>query len=355
VFYIFYGPDRFTADETIAAMRRRLAEEDPAAALNDLSLDGRSLTLADLRGAADALPFLGERRLVVVQGLLTRCQGRGADGRSLADGLVAYLPDLPPSTRLVLADGPLDAKNPVLAWAQAWLGAQPQPEAAAVVRCFEAPKPARLPAWLERRAAGWQGEIAPDAAESLAEAITREGVVDLGVASSELEKLLTYAGDRPVTVQDVTLLVTRVDIERVYALLDALSDRQAARALAVLHRFLDEGEPPLYLLAMIGRQFRTLATARALLDQGVPASGLGKHLKVPPFAVGKVARQAGHFSSAELAAALRTLGAADADVKSGRMDAVLALDLYVANVCGRTAAGPTTGRRQAARSGAPRR
>lgn len=349
MFYLFHGPDRFSIQETVSGMRARLAQEDPAAALNDTTLQGQALTLGELRAAADALPFLGERRLVVVHGLLARCQGRGADARALAESLTAYLPQLPPTTRLVLADGPLEAKNAVLAWATLWRSRQPEPDACAVIRAFEAPKPSRLPAWLARRAAARDGEIAPDAAEALAEALTREGVVDLGLADTELEKLLTYAGGDTVSAADVALLVTPVSLERVFTLLDALSERKGARAAAMMQRFLDEGEPPLRLLAMIGRQFRMLALARALLDAGTPPSRLGGHLPVPPFAVSRLARQAGGFRWSDLEGALRSLARADGDVKTGRADPVLALHLFVAGVCGPAAARAGSGPSRAGR------
>jgi DNA polymerase-3 subunit delta len=333
MFYILYGPDAFTARETVAAMRARLAEEDPAAGLNEATLDGRGLTLGDMRAASDALPFLGERRLVIVEGLLVRCQGRTGEAKALGEGLKAYLPGLPPTTRLVFTDGPLDAANPVVKWAEQWRAAQPAPDEAAVIRRFEAPKPARLPAWLARRAAARGGEIAPDAADALAEALVREGEVDLGLADTELEKLLTYAGDRAVAASDVALLVTPVSIERVFALLDALSDRHAGKSAAILHRFLAEGEPPLRLLALVSRQFRLLALTRALLDKGTPQGQLASHLPVPPFVVGKLARQARGFSWFDLEAALRYLLKADRDIKTGRIDAVMALDLFTAEVC----------------------
>jgi DNA polymerase-3 subunit delta len=243
---------------------------------------------------------------------------------------------------LVLADGPLEPKNPVLVWAEGWLAGQPPADPGGAVRHYEAPKPARLAAWLARRAEASGGEIAPDAADALAEAITREGSIDLAVADSELEKLLTYASGRCVTAADVALLVARVDIDRVFALLDELSDRRGAQAASILHRFLDEGEPPLRLLALVGRQFRVLALARALMDEGTPQTDLGRHLPIPPFAVGKVARQARGFAAVELDGALRLLLQADANVKSGRMDPVLALDLFVDNVCRRQLSGSSS-------------
>ncbi|MCE7939577.1 MAG: hypothetical protein DYG90_13560, partial [Chloroflexi bacterium CFX6] len=149
MFYIFHGDDAFSIGEAVRGLRRRLIESDPMADLNYAELDGRSLSAADLRTAVDTLPFVGDRRVVVVHGLLARCNPRGGEGegrKGLADAIVALLPGMPPTTRLVFAEtGALHANNPVLRWATQWRSAQPVPDAAAVIRVFEPPKLDRLP------------------------------------------------------------------------------------------------------------------------------------------------------------------------------------------------------------------
>jgi len=69
-FYVFHGTDEFTRAETLADFQRRLGPSDTVD-LNTTILDGKSLTLGKLRHACDAIPFLAEKRLVIVQDLLT--------------------------------------------------------------------------------------------------------------------------------------------------------------------------------------------------------------------------------------------------------------------------------------------
>ena len=70
-FYVFHGTDELTRAETLANFRSRLGPADTAD-LNTTFLDGRRATLAELRHACDAIPFLAEKRLVIVEGLLAR-------------------------------------------------------------------------------------------------------------------------------------------------------------------------------------------------------------------------------------------------------------------------------------------
>jgi DNA polymerase III subunit delta len=329
VLYLLYGPDAFGVHEATAALRARLVEADPMADLNRAALDGRGLTVGALQSVCDALPFLGDRRLVVVTDLLAQTTGR----KELADALIAYLPHMPATTLLVLVEGSLAVNHRLLRWIEQWRSAQPRPDEAAVVRRFEAPRPERVPGWLDRRARDAGGAIEPAAAQALAVALTRDGDVDLYRAASEVEKLLVHAGDRPVTAADVAALVTPITQDSVFRLMDALAERDGRTAATLLHRFLGSGEAPLRLLALMARQFRLVIHARALLDGGTSPGALAAPLGVPPFVAGKLAVQARRFTVPALEAAHRRLLDIDTAIKTGRTDPVVALDLFIAEIC----------------------
>jgi DNA polymerase-3 subunit delta len=332
--YLYYGSDELAIQEAVARLRRRLAESDPLAELNTTELDGRGLTVGQLQAAADALPFLGERRLVIVGGLLARCNPRTGEkgGAELADALLAYLPHLPPSTRLVLVEGALEKSHAVLGWAQRQADAGGG-QAGPAVRAFEAPKPAQMPAWLVARAQAYGGAIDRAAAVALTEALTRDGEVDARLADNELQKLLAYALDRPVSAADVALLVSPVSLESIFRLTDALAERNGPRAVSLLHQLLAAGEHPLALLALVTRQFRLLLHAQSLQAAGVAPAELAARLPVPPFVAQKLARQARRFSPGALEGALHRLLEMDTAIKTGRLDGQLALDLFVAGIC----------------------
>ncbi len=336
LFYLLHGSDEFSIAEAVASLRTRLAASDPMAELNIVELDGRDLAVSELRATADTIPFFGERRLVIVRGLVGRCNPRQGEARSrkaLADELIAYLPHLAPSCRLVLVEGPLDRQNPILRWVQEWLSAQPKPDEAGYVREFPSPSPQAFPTWLAARAAAIGTRIEPAAAEALAEALIRDKSVDLRLAASELEKLALYASDRPISAADVMTLVNPVSLSSVFAFVDALAARDGPAAATQLHRFLDAGEPPLRLLSLMARQFRLLLRTRALLDAGTSPASLASELAVPPFVAKKLAGQAQRFSVAFLLRSLRKLRDLDGDIKTGRAEPVLALDLFVSWVC----------------------
>ncbi|MBK6767857.1 MAG: DNA polymerase III subunit delta [Ardenticatenales bacterium] len=346
---LLHGADAFAVAERVQAMRAAFAAEDAMAELNASVLDGARLTVPELRAAADALPFMGGRRLVVVRGLVGRCSARSGEKNkerrtALANALLAYLPHVPPTTDLVLVEGEIETDNPVAGWLRTAAGrASPADgEANAVVaRAFDPPPPERLPAWITARAVGRGGAFAPAASSALAAALAPDGPADLWRVDSEVEKLLTWAGERRVEADDVVRLVAPIDTENVYRLIEALAERDGPAAATLLHTFLSSGEEPISLLSKIARQFHQLAHVRALMDGGVPPSEHARAVGVPPFVARKLATQARRFSAPFLDAALKRLLDIDVGIKTGRTVAVTALDLFVAGVCGTGAAART--------------
>src|SRR5262249_20539104 len=176
--YVLWGTDRFTRDEQVRGLKRRMLAE-PCGEYNLSVLSGDDVAVRDVRAVADALPFMADRRLVVVEGLLGRIagtakpaarRGRGSRtsaaapkkaasraqpddqkpdaGRPVAD-LTVLVQDLPPSTALVFVEDQIDP-----ALIESWL-----PPDRAHVRGYERPRPADLGRWIERRAKHHGGRI----------------------------------------------------------------------------------------------------------------------------------------------------------------------------------------------------
>jgi len=99
-----------------------------------------------------------------------------------------------------------------------------------------------------------------------------------------------------------------------------------------LRRLLDTGEHPLGLLAMIARQFRLLIQVKELKAEGATPPDVAKRLGIHPFPARKLTNQATHFTAAQLEAVYRHLLDTDVAIKSGEIEAEVALDLLVAGL-----------------------
>ena len=316
-FYIFYGPDEFTQKEMLADLKAKMGGDPSLVELNTTYFDGRHVSLGELRHACSVFPFLSDKRLVIVEGLLNRLEGkdRGAD----REALLAFLPELPPTTRLVfLEESDLGGHNPFLSLAQS--------SPAGYARLFEAPKGHALEGWIQQRVAFHGGLIDPQAAALLAANVGE----DLRLLEMEILKLVAYSGlERPIVAADVELLTPYAGEVVIFELVDAIGRKQRQVASTLLRRKLDEGDEPLYLLAMIIRQFRLLIQVREQQEQGVSTEEIGRLIRLHPYVTGKITQQANTYTLARLEAVYRQLVDTDVAIKTGQMEPEAALELLV--------------------------
>ncbi len=331
MYYIFHGEDEFSRSEQVKKFRTQLG--DPQFAdLNTIVFDGRTVTLGELQHACDSAPFLADKRLVVVEGLLARLEphrkkgGEEPSGEDagevnpeLANGLKEYLGRLPDTTRLVFVESKTLAKNnPVLKYAEA-------DKKGGHVKEFKPPEDKVLPHWIEEHVHTVGGTIEPDAANELAMYVG----ADLRLIANEVGKLRAYCGDQPIRVADVHALVTSVRESSIFDLVDAIGERRTARALELLHAQLDQNAAPLYLLTMIVRQFRLLLQVQDLSARGLMPAMIAEQARINPFVVRKTAQQARNFTLAQLEATYRKLLETDLAMKTSRSDPVVALDTLI--------------------------
>ena len=324
MFYLFHGEDEFSRSETLAGLKEKMG--DPGLAeLNTTIFDGSKVTLGELQHACGSVPFMADRRLVIVEGLLTRLGSKGKEGAPAAwqkeylEKLTQYLQRLPETTRLVLVeDRPISKNNPVHRLALA--------DEHGHVREFESPKRKELSRWIEGRVRKKGGQINPAAVETLAAFVGS----DLRLLDQEIEKLIAYVDRaRPISEDDVRLLVSYVREANVFDMVDALGQRDGQQAAKLLHQLLDDGEHPLALLGMIVRQFRIMIQVKELNGQGLSQQDIAARLKLHRFVVKKAVGQAMNFSMEQLETIYRRLLETDVAIKTGRMNEVLALDMLV--------------------------
>ena len=120
--------------------------------------------------------------------------------------------------------------------------------------------------------------------------------------------------------------------ETIFELVDALGNRQTARAAELFQEKVHEGADPFYLFSMFIRQFRLLIQARYLLDRGERAAGIAEQMKQRPFVADKLARQARNFTLPQLEQIYRRLLEIDVDAKTGKADLLTSLYLLVAGL-----------------------
>jgi len=187
--------------------------------------------------------------------------------------------------------------------------------------------------WMAAEAKRREVTIEADAARELADALG----ADMMLIASEVEKLVLYAGPKKlVTLGDVETMVLAAKQRSLYELTDAISAKDRARALSLLHGLLnasDGGEDSaighLYMLARTFRQMLVILE-KNVRDSRAIWQALWQGFRMPPFAAEDVIRQARRYKSRrELTRALRLIARADLELRSQPPDKRLVLERLV--------------------------
>jgi len=329
--YILFGDNDFSLYQSLEEIKRGIG--DPTTlATNTTMLEGQQVTLSQLRTVCETLPFLAERRLVIVKGLLERFEPKGKPGRKKTPHmpdqrneyklLAEHINKMPDSTILVLIDSGIKGNNPLLR----------ELSDKAEVKSFPLLKDTELRQWIQNRVAEEGGSISSPAVTLLTKLVGS----NLWVMASEINKLVLFTSGRRIEEADVERVVSHAQQASVFAMVDAILEFKADVAEQALQQLLNRGAAPAYLLVMLSRQVRMIVRIKELRNQRKTRVEIQNKLGLTSeFALRKTLEQAGRYSLKRLKGVYHKLLETDLSIKTGKYDAELALSILVAELCQR--------------------
>lgn len=350
---LFLDTDEYLSSQRIQQLRAALGEPETAD-LNAVTLEGPRSSAAEILGHAAMMPFLAERRLVIVEGYLAHLDRRMAASKSSdsaahteAAELFAGLRHVPGTNDMVLIDSGLDKRRAL------WRGfsrtdvgsnvAERAPGLDSLIKdgvirleILGTPEPRALPQWIQRRAQEQGIRIDGQAVKLLANYVGP----NLRQLDNEMQKLAAYAAGRTIQADDVRLLVSDASEAMIWDLTDALSQRNPKQAMLALHALRRADANAFYLLTMIARQYRVILKVKDAISGDGRASeyDIAKVVGERPFPVKKAMGQAGAYSFAELETILKRMLEADFSMKTGA-DPDTEIDVLIAELTQRPSAG----------------
>jgi DNA polymerase-3 subunit delta len=256
--YVLAGDEDFLKRQAGAVLRDWVLGGEDAFGLSEYP--GDEADFARIRDELQTLPFLGPRRLIVINN---------------ADPFVsAFRPQLEKYTAQPAATGVLLLE--VKTWPATTRLAKLLAETTIVCK---APVAARLPAWCAEWAKARHAKaLTAGAAQMLVDLVGG----DMGQLDQELAKLAVYVGTAArIDVAEVEKLVGRSQTSSAFKVFDALGAGRTGEALTILDQLFVEGEDPFRILGAFSLQLRRLAQAARLATQGVPLSEAFDRAGVP--------------------------------------------------------------------------
>lgn len=187
---------------------------------------------------AQTLPFLAERRVIIVRNAARYADMSGEKGSSLAP-IIEYLKSPNDATLLVFVANRVDKRKKFFTGCKA---------AGEIVECPQL-EDGEMSAWIREEAGKLGKRIEPAAVEEL---IARAGG-RLGDVSNALTLVSNFVGATTpgIRAEDVVAACADVAEESIWNLTDAIANSDSAAALRTLHQLLDLGRSPDEILGTI--------------------------------------------------------------------------------------------------------
>ncbi|WP_453994853.1 DNA polymerase III subunit delta [Bacillus nitroreducens] len=316
--YLLHGTESFLIQETkdlLISYSMNDNEKDFNLSVFDLEETPVEVALAD----AETLPFMGERRLVILQNphFLTAVKNKEKVEHNLSV-LENYLNSPAPFTILALTAPyeKLDERKKIVK----------QLKAKAEVLTVNTLSEKDLHKWITDRAMQHQVTISSSAIQDLLQ-VAGTNLMNI---TQEIDKMCLYLGiNGEITEDTVKLLVPRSLEQNIFSLIDKVVNRKLEEALRIFYDLLQNNEEPIKILSLLATQFRLIYHVKELSRQGYGQQQIAGNLKVHPFRVKLASGQANLFTQEELLKIMDQLAEADYELKNGKMDKQLILELFI--------------------------
>lgn len=303
--YLLTGEESYLTSQFFHRLADAIAGEDT---MNVNRFQGKKPDIKEIISLADTMPFFAERRLILIEdsGFFK------ADSSELAD----YLPNMPESTHIIFREEQVDKRNKLY-------------KTVSKIGYFSEMK-RQSQQELER----WILQI-----------LKREGVqitnssmqhflgtvgTDMNVIRNELDKLLSYLGDKKtLDIADIDTMCSRQIEGHIFDMIDAMAERKSKKALKLYYDLLELKEPALRILALITRQYMQLYQVKEMQQKGLAGQELAKAAGLNPYVVKKIAARASRFSWEQLKQYVSQCADLDERIKTGLVKDTIAVEMLI--------------------------
>jgi DNA polymerase III subunit delta len=316
--YLFEGAESYLREQTIKQLIDAAVDEG----LRDFNVTEISVAKTKLDEAlaiARQYPMMSARRAVVVTGF------EAISDEDQLEWLKDYIRNPVPTTLLIFNTPGLDKRRNIATMLSKFCE---------VVSFDALDEREAAPRWIMDYVTRAGGSIDAATAAFLVGMVGTE----LQQLSTELDKLLTYVGERGrITRQEVDLLVRYSREHSNFELTDALLEGNRQRALTLLEHIYenvsDKQGLSLMILGAIARSYRNLLISKELMQQNAANSEIAKAVGMSPYAVTHLNEKARKMDSQRLVRGIQRIAATDVALKSSLGTPRLQIELLICELC----------------------
>ncbi|MBF7096567.1 DNA polymerase III subunit delta [Alkalibacter mobilis] len=317
--YLLYGEEYHIS--ALMASNLKSAIIDPAfEQINFIKIDEKVQTADEIVGFCETLPFMSDRRMVLVSDS-PLFFGGGSDKE--LDNLIEYIKSPNKSTSLVFLNRTVDSKRKLFKALQ---------KNAALIESNKLNR-SDLQKWISKRIRLSRKKIDVRDLDHLIQStdyLNKDSKLKLEDIDNETEKLIAFVGDREIiTREDIEKVISKSVEHNIFRMLDHIGTGNLKDGLEMLDYLLDSGEPPIRILQMVVRQLRMIYNAKILKNKGYSPDHIASEMKVRTFMINNALKQGRSFNHDKLNRAYGKCAQIDELLKSSKNDPKIMLELLL--------------------------
>lgn len=321
--YLFMGREEYLMDEAIGKIIEKYVEPS-FEAINLNRVDGKDLDLEELIGVCETLPFMSEKKIVVLENIGDYIKNLDKD----QDKFLDYLDDLADFLCLILVDRDERIKKNMKVYRH--LNKKDQ------AIDFSKLQGIHLNRWVEDMVAEHDKEMSrANISYFIQKSSYTSRNLDIGLfeLENELNKIIDYSKARNISKHDIdTVLIDSIDTN-IFNLLDAITRLDTKTALNEFNNIYLSDEPIQKTFYMITRQIRMIFSYKVYQNKGYSPNMIQKKIGIGNFEFKKVGMQASNFSINRLTRIMNELLEMDVKLKtSGGQDKLL-MEMFIVKLC----------------------
>ena len=304
--YLLYGDEDYLKLQYKNKLLRALVTEGDT--MNFSRFEGKEAQVPALIDLAETMPFFAEHRVILVED--------SGFFKNAAPQLAEYLPDMPETTCMIFIEKEVDKRSKTY---------KSLKDIGRMVE-FKTPDEKMLTRWVLTVLQKNGKKLT----QSTMQLFLEKAGNSMGNIDRELEKLICYVGDREIIqMDDVEEICTGQTENRIFDMIHMMAEKRQKEALELYYDLLALKEPPMRILFLLVRQFNILLQVKTMVAAGMEQNQIADRAGLRSFTIRRYRSEAGHFSVQKLKEALRDCARAEEDVKTGRLDDRLSVELIL--------------------------
>ena len=288
--YIFCGLDEELIKEGINLIVNTTIDKS-LLDLNYIRLDGLTTTFDEIMNACETMPFMGDKKVVVVYRAGFLKDKSDAAGTKLYNDILKYLKDLPTYTVLIMyylfndkRDTPKKSNK------------LKSLEKVSKVVYFDKLKKDRYYKKVEEVFKEKGKEIGKVELRYFAEKVQN----NFDIIRREADKLISYAENRAINKFDIDKLIANSSEDDIFDLVDFISQKKVEKTLDLLYDLLSKSDQHMLIISNIENNFKRLYEIKVMSQSGMNANDVSSKFKLPTFVCEKLINQSSKFSIKQL-------------------------------------------------------